>query len=44
MIGDSGEATEAKVAGNLSKGGGDAGLILLPADEVEDLLLAAGEW
>ena len=43
MIGDGGEAAEAEVLGDLGEGGRDAGLLLLPADEVEDLLLAAGE-
>jgi hypothetical protein len=43
VIGDGGEAAEAEVPCNLGKGGCDAGLLLLPADVIEDLLLAAGE-
>lgn len=44
MVGRGGQAAEAEVTGNLGEGGRVTALLLLPADEVENLLQAAGEW
>ena len=42
MIGDGGEAAEPEVPGDVGETRRDPSLLLLTADEIEDLLLAVG--